>query len=347
MRELDIQLRDNRYKIIIEDGLLSHLCFYIRQIYKNNKVFILTDDTVGKLYLDKVLGELKAEYVADYVVISHGEESKTIQTYISVCEQLIEKGIKRNHLLIALGGGVVGDLCGFVAATLYRGIPYIGIPTSLLSQLDSSIGGKTGIDFAGKKNILGAFKQPSMVLIDPETLKTLDKREMNNGMGELIKHGAIGNRRLLELLAGKPEMNENIIFESLSVKKRVVELDEFDVKERMTLNFGHTFGHAIELKYGYKHGEAVAVGMMMAIQMGIDLGVTDLNCYSEIEKLLKLYQLPSERYNYKEYLKDTFYDKKNIAGTINFIFLTHLGECMIYKLTETEIKEKFMYECND
>lgn len=347
MRELEIQLKDNHYKIIIEDGLLSHLCFYIRQVYNNKKIFILTDDMVGNLYLDMVIKTLKTEYETDYVVIPHGEESKTIQTYACVCEQLINKGIKRNHLLIALGGGVVGDLCGFVAATLYRGIPYIGIPTSLLSQLDSSIGGKTGVDFAGKKNILGAFKQPSMVLIDPETLKTLDKREMNNGMGELIKHGAIGNRRLLRLLENKPEINEDIISESLSVKKRVVELDEFDVKERMTLNFGHTFGHAIELKYGYKHGEAVAVGMLMAIRMGMDLGITDSACYTAIERLLKLYQLPYDCYDYKAYLTDTFYDKKNIAGTINFIFLTHLGECMIYKLTETEIKEKFIYECND
>ncbi|MBQ3252953.1 MAG: 3-dehydroquinate synthase, partial [Acholeplasmatales bacterium] len=185
-------------------------------------------------------------------------------------------------------------------------------------------------------------KQPSMVLIDPQTLKTLDSRDFNNGMGELIKHGAIGNKSLLDSLAYKPEINEDIIYESLTVKKRVVELDEFDLKERMTLNFGHTFGHAIELKYGYKHGEAVAVGMLMALKMGTDLGVTDKSCYDVLYNILKKYNLPTDEYDYKDYLKDVFYDKKNIAGTINFIFLTKLGECVIYKITEEEIKEKLL-----
>ena len=208
--------------------------------------------------------------------------------------------------------------------------------------MDSSIGGKTGIDFANRKNIIGAFKQPSMVLIDPKTLQTLDEREFNNGMGELIKHGAIGNYKLLEMLKDKPNIDENIIYESLTVKRKVVEIDEFDLKERMTLNFGHTFGHAIELKYGYKHGEAVAIGMLMAIEMGVDLKVTDKSCYDAIKNILEKYNLPCTYYDYKEYLADVFYDKKNIAGTINFIFLTKLGECVIYKLTEDEIKERFL-----
>ena len=342
MRELNINLTNTSYKIVIEDNLLSHVNDYIKEVYKNKKIYILTDDVVEKLYLEKLMSSLKDDYELDYVSIAHGEESKNIQTYISVCEQLIDKGIKRNHLLLALGGGVIGDLCGFVAATLYRGIPYIGIPTSLLSQMDSSIGGKTGIDFANRKNIIGAFKQPSMVLIDPKTLQTLDEREFNNGMGELIKHGAIGNYKLLEMLKDKPNIDENIIYESLTVKRKVVEIDEFDLKERMTLNFGHTFGHAIELKYGYKHGEAVAIGMLMAIEMGVDLKVTDKSCYDAIKNILEKYNLPCTYYDYKEYLADVFYDKKNIAGTINFIFLTKLGECVIYKLTEDEIKERFL-----
>ena len=208
--------------------------------------------------------------------------------------------------------------------------------------MDSSIGGKTGIDFSNRKNILGCFKQPSLVLIDPKTLKTLPKREFNNGMGELIKHGAIGNLNLLNLLESKPKINEKIIKESLSVKKRVVELDEFDLKERMTLNFGHTFGHAIELKYHYKHGEAVAIGMLMAIKLGIDLGITSKDVYDKIFNILKIYNLPTKEYDYKEYLNDILYDKKNIAGTINFILLDKLGSSIIYKLNENEIKEKLL-----
>lgn len=342
MRELEINLKNSSYKIRIENGLLDKLGMYIQEVYKNKKIFILTDDKVSDLYLKKVIHALKDTYELDYVIIPNGEESKNIEIYAKCCEELINKGIKRNHLLLALGGGVIGDLCGFIASTLYRGIPYIGIPTSLLSQMDSSIGGKTGIDFAGRKNILGAFKQPLCVFIDPETLDTLDEREFNNGMGELIKHGAIGNKGLLDMLMNKPKINEDIIYESLCVKKRVVELDEFDLKERMTLNFGHTFGHAIELKYGYKHGEAVSVGMLMAIQMGVDLKITDPSCYNKIKAILELYHLPCDSYNYKEYLSDILYDKKNIAGVINFIFLTNLGECTIYKLSEEKIKELFL-----
>jgi len=339
VRKLNINLKNSSYEIIIENDLINDVLKYIKNIYNNKKIYILTDDNVSKLYLDKVIKSLSKEYIVDYVVIPHGEESKVLSTYAYVCEELIKKDIRRNNLLVALGGGVIGDLCGFVAATLYRGIPYVGIPTSLLSQMDSSIGGKTGIDFYNRKNIIGAFKQPSMVLIDPKVLNTLDIKEFNNGMGELIKHGAIGNKILLDLLFDKPMITEDIIYESLTVKKRVVELDEFDLKERMTLNFGHTFGHAIELKYGYKHGEAVAIGMLMAIEMGIDLGITDKSCYDIIYNILKLYDLPTTKYSYKDYLNDVFYDKKNIAGTINFILLTKPGECIIHKITEEEIRK--------
>ncbi len=342
MRQLDVNLKDHSYKIVIENGILNNLSKYVKEVYNNDNIFIITDDVVEKLYLNKVINSLKNDYKVDYVVIPHGEESKTLEKYAYICEELLKKEIRRNNLIIALGGGVIGDLSGFVASSLFRGIPYIGIPTSLLAQMDSSIGGKTGIDFYGRKNILGAFKQPSMVLIDPETIKTLDEREFNNGMGELIKHGAIGNKKLLDSLYSKPEINEDIIYESLKVKRHVVEIDEFDLNERMTLNFGHTFGHAIELKYGYKHGEAVAIGMLMAIKMGIDLKVTDPSCYQPILDILKLYNLPTTEYNYKDYLKDVLYDKKNIAGTVRFIFLTKLGECVIYKLTEKEIEEKLI-----
>ena len=338
MRKLRIELKDNSYDIIIENNLLSNLNGYIKEIYNNDKIFIITDDNVKELYLDKVINSL-TDFKVDYVVVAHGEASKSLTTYAKVCEDLINKKIKRNNLLIALGGGVIGDLCGFVASTLYRGLPYVGIPTSLLAQMDSSIGGKTGIDFNNMKNILGCFKQPSRVLIDPTTLNTLDKREFNNGMGELIKHGAIGNINLLNLLESKPQINEDIIYESLSVKKKVVELDPFDQKERMTLNFGHTFGHAIELKYNYKHGEAVAIGMLMALRLGIKLGVTEENALEKIENILKLYGLPTTYYDYKDYLDDILFDKKNLAGVINFILITKLGECVIYKIDEEKLKE--------
>ena len=337
MKELNINLTHTSYKIIIENGLLDHIADYIKTVYTNKKIFIITDDNVAKYYLKKVSKSLEDSYIVESIVIPHGESSKSLTEYAHVCEELLKKDIRRNHLLLALGGGVIGDLCGFVSSSLYRGIPYIGVPTSLLSQMDSSIGGKTGIDFFGRKNILGAFKQPKMVLIDPLTLNTLDPSEYTSGMGELIKHGAIGNKKLLTMLMNTQEMNEDIILESLSVKKKMVEMDEFDMGERMKLNFGHTFGHAIELKYGYKHGVAVGIGMKMALQMGLDLGVTDKEACDVICHILDKYSFPQVEYNYKDYLHDVIYDKKNLAGTINFIFVTKLGECVIYPIKEEEL----------
>ena len=339
MKELEIKLTHTSYKIIIENGLLSHIGDYIKQVYNNKRIFILTDDNVEKLYLKTVMDSLSKDYIVDYVTIPHGEESKCLEKYAYVCEELLKKDIRRSHLLLALGGGVIGDLSGFVASSLYRGIPYIGVPTSLLSQMDSSIGGKTGIDFYGRKNILGAFKQPAMVLIDPNTLDTLDNQEFVSGMGELIKHGAIGNKNLLDMLTFNPKITEDIIYESLKVKKSVVEVDELDTGLRMILNFGHTFGHAIELNFGYKHGIAVGIGMKMALKMGIDLGVTPKECYKTIEDILNQYGFPKDEYDYKEYLSEVVYDKKNIAGTVNFIFLTKLGECIVYPIPEAKIKE--------
>ena len=156
-------------------------------------------------------------------------------------------------------------------------------------------------------------------------------------MGELIKHGAIGNKKLLNMLVSKPCINEDIIYESLTVKKKLVELDEFDLKERMFLNFGHTFGHAVELKLGYKHGEAVAVGMLMALKMGIDLGVTEKYCYDLIENVIKLYELPCDLLDYKDYLKDAIYDKKNLAGKVRFILISDIGKPFMYEIKEEEL----------
>ncbi|MDE7106494.1 MAG: 3-dehydroquinate synthase [Anaeroplasmataceae bacterium] len=338
MKQIRIQLKTNSYNIFIEDDILFHLSFYIKEVYPNKKIYIITDDNVEKLYLETVKNSLK-EYELECVVVPHGEASKSIEVYTKVVKELLDKDIRRNELLLALGGGVIGDLTGFVAATLYRGLPYVSVPTSLLSQMDSSIGGKTGIDFYERKNILGCFKQPKLVLIDPKTLHTLSKREWNNGMGELIKHAAIGNEKLFEMLKHKPEINEEIIYQSLSVKQKVVEKDEFDTKERMLLNFGHTFGHAIELKLGLKHGEAVALGMMMVIRFGMDLGLTEESCYSQLKEIIKLYELPCDEQNYKEYLLEIAKDKKNLAGKINMVLLSKIGKAFLYPVEEKHLKE--------
>ena len=264
---LKMNLGPNSYDIVIKKGAYNKMNEEIKAVYDKQKIYIITDSNVGPLYLDKIKNELH-DFKVYSVCVEAGEQSKSFETYKEVLTKLLDLEIKRGELLIALGGGVIGDLTGFVASSIYRGNPYIQIPTSLLAQMDSSIGGKTGIDFYGRKNIIGAFKQPLKVIIDPNALETLPKVEFNNGMGELIKHGCIGNRKLLDMLLNSDvKITEEIIYESLCVKKNIVEIDPFDLKERMFLNFGHTFGHIVELDGHLRHGEAVANGMLMAIQM--------------------------------------------------------------------------------
>ena len=339
MKTIDLNLKNNGYKVYIEEGILDKALDYISAVYNNKKVYIITDDLVSTFYLEKLENILKEKYIVHSIIIKNGEASKCFDSYVDVCKKLIELDIRRNELLIALGGGVVGDLCGFVASTIYRGVPYVQIPTSLLAQMDSSIGGKCGIDFYDRKNIIGAFKQPELVLIDPKTLDTLSDREFSNGMAELIKHSIIGNNALYEKLLTKPKIDEEIIYESLKVKAKVVMEDEFDTGNRMILNFGHTFGHIIELEYGYKHGEAVAIGMLMALRLGIDLNITPKSLYEDTYKILSLYNLPTECYDYKKYLEKTIYDKKNLAGVVNFILIDKLGSCIIYKIDENKLKD--------
>lgn len=337
MKCLRVELGDNSYNIFIQNDIIKEANRYIKEVYNNKKIYIITDTNVGPLYAEGLKKSL-FDYETQIVTVQAGEKSKSFDTYVSVLEKLIDLDIRRNELLIALGGGVVGDLCGFVASTIYRGIPFVQIPTSLLSQMDSSIGGKTGIDFYNKKNIVGAFKQPKLVLIDPKTLDTLPEVEYKSGMGELIKHSLIGNTNLFEELKKCPKIDENIIAQSLMVKKKLVEIDQFDQNERMYLNFGHTFGHIIEMELNLKHGHAVALGMLMALQFGIDLHVTKPNLLAELKAILDIYGIDYQMLDYHTYLKKTIYDKKNLAGKIKFILLEDIGKVIVKEFDEGEIR---------
>lgn len=339
MKSLTMNLESTSYDILIGDNLIDNINELVKEVYHNKKIYILTDSNVGPIYADKVKTNL-VDFEVEIVTVNAGEESKSFTCYQAVLENLIDLDIRRNELLLALGGGVIGDLCGFVASTIYRGIPYLSIPTSLLSQMDSSIGGKTGIDFYGRKNIVGAFKQPLRVIIDPKTLDTLPIEEIRSGMGELIKHACIGDVELFNILKTHPTINEDIIKRSLMVKQRVVELDQYDQKERMYLNFGHTFGHIIEMEKNLRHGEAVSLGMLMAIQFGIDLGITKKECYSELQAILEGYQMPAYEIDYKKYLHDTIYDKKNLAGKLKFILISEFGNVFIKEFTEKDLKNE-------
>ena len=325
------------YQIIIKDDLTSYINEEIKKVYKNKNIYIITDVRVGDIYLSSIKTALK-DFNVKEVVIEGYEKSKSLEVYASVCEELINLGITRSELLIALGGGVIGDLVGFISATLYRGVPFVQIPTSLLAQVDSSIGGKTGIDFNNHKNIIGAFNQPQLVLIDPKMLKTLPLRELKNGYAEMVKHALINSKKLFNLLLeNKLNVTSEIIYENLLIKRHHVINDEYDNDIRMKLNFGHTFGHIIELKTGSLHGEAVIDGMLCAIDYAIDKGLLTQSVKEEVLKLYNELELEYHVYDYHEFLSDVKYDKKNIAKTVNLILITEIGNSIIYPVRQEEL----------
>lgn len=327
----------NGYQIIVKDNLLNDLDAEIKKVYNNKNIYIITDKRVASHYLKRVCDALYS-YDVKYIIIEGYEQSKSLKCYAEVCEELINLGASRGELLIALGGGVIGDLVGFISATLYRGMPFIQIPTSLLAQVDSSIGGKTGIDFLGHKNIIGSFNQPKMVLIDPTVLKTLPIRELKNGFGEVIKHSLIYSSELFELINdNKLEVTEEIIYHNLMIKRKFVIEDEYDHNERMKLNFGHTFGHVIEMEENLLHGEAVIDGILCAINYAIDLNLIDDSVKEKVVSLYQQLDLNFTERDYKKYLPKVKFDKKNIAKVINFILIDRIGNAVIHQVKEGDL----------
>jgi len=328
------------YEILIEEGGLSHLAKHIKEVYEFDELFVVTDQNVFDLYKTKLI-EALVGYRLSFVVLPPGEKTKSLEVYQQAIKTLIEKGIKRNHLILAFGGGVIGDLTGFIASTLYRGISYVQIPTTLLAQVDSSIGGKVGIDLKEGKNLIGSFYDPKFVLIDPSFLKTLSKREYANGLAEMIKAGLIGDKKLYTYLLEHDTVTEVEISEAIQVKRNVVLLDPYDKKERMYLNFGHTFGHAIEKKHQYEtylHGEAISYGMLIALQIGIQIGDTKEELYQEVKTLLKSRGLIQEPLlQMDDYRDEIVHDKKNLADGLRFIIVTKPGDVKIVKLKESDI----------
>lgn len=323
----------NDYVIQIEEGLLSKINEDIKTFYEFRELFILTDENLFKLYEKELKKELK-DFDLKFVVIPAVEQSKSLDTYAKSINELIGLGIKKNHLLIAFGGGVVGDLAGFIAATLYRGVPFIQIPTSLLAMVDSSIGSKTGIDILEGKNLIGAFKNPLKVYIDPLLLKTLPKVEYKNGLAEVIKAGLIGNKALYEYVKVHDTLTLEEIIMAIKVKVDIVKKDPFEKNERMFLNFGHTFGHAIERHYDYaiKHGVAISYGMLFSLEIGTKLGITEKGLYEEVKDILMRLELVKEPLLDKTLFTKYFAnDKKNLADGLRFIFIEHVGQPKIQK----------------
>ncbi|WP_026399670.1 3-dehydroquinate synthase [Acholeplasma equifetale] len=322
------------YNILIQNHLLNQLNLEIKKLYQHQDIFIITDENLYKIYHDTLKKELY-DFHIHFVVIKPGEHSKSLKTYQEVVSKLIDLGMRRNHLMIAFGGGVVGDLAGFVAATLYRGVSFIQIPTSLLAMVDSSIGSKTGIDLDEGKNLVGAFYDPKVVFIDPIFLETLPEEEYKNGLAEVLKAGLIDDVSLFEYLKKYEKLTIDEIIKAIQVKQRIVTKDPFEKHERMYLNFGHTFGHAIEkhFQYAIKHGVAVSYGMLFSLEEGIKRGITkDKTLYDETKTiLLRLGLINEPILDKKQFIKYLQFDKKHLADGLRFVFLEDKGNPIIQK----------------
>ena len=352
MKIINVDLTTNKYDIVINEGIIKNVGKEIKHIYKGSKIAVVTDENVYDIYgvtINESLNNYGFE--VDFIIIKPGEKSKSIEVLNYVYTKLISFKITRGDLLIALGGGVTGDLAGFAASTYLRGVDYVQIPTTLLAQIDSSIGGKVAINLKQGKNLIGSFYHPKKVLIDPEVLNTLPDKFIKDGLGEIIKYACISDVNLFNLLIDikiREDLNEkieDIIFTCCNIKREIVEKDELDTGIRMLLNFGHTLGHAIENYFNYEmytHGEAVSMGMYYITQKSEELGYTEPGTSEKIREILLNfnidYTLP--KVNMEEIKKLVYLDKKNISENINLILLKKIGEAFIEK-TPIENIDKF------
>ncbi|MDD3402863.1 MAG: 3-dehydroquinate synthase [Hespellia sp.] len=339
--EMTVNLGEKSYPIYIQNGILKEAKSYIEKKYTGKRIMIISDDNVYPIYGDALTGNLSERYECSHYVVPHGELSKDFQMLPGIYSAMLEAGITRSDLVIALGGGVIGDLAGFAASSYLRGIPFVQIPTSLLAQVDSSVGGKVAVDLPQGKNLVGAFYQPKLVLIDPTVLDTLPEKFINDGMGEVIKYGCIFDQELFETLAdagsfeGLKSRLEEIIYKCVDCKRIVVEEDQFDFGSRMLLNFGHTLAHTIEQHFHYEresHGEAVAIGMYQISRIAEMKGLTKEGTAKKIKEVLERYQLPySCGLSMNVLLGAIHLDKKNLDGHLNVVLLREIGESYVYQ----------------
>ena len=342
MRTLTVDLGDRSYPIFIGHGIRHKKALFDDAIH-GKPVMIVTNETIAPLYLDAMVSMLSADYKVDTCVLPDGEVFKTLETYGTIMTALLEAKHNRTTTVIALGGGVVGDMAGFAAATYQRGIPFIQVPTTLLSQVDSSVGGKTGVNHPLGKNMIGAFYQPQAVIIDTETLLSLPQRELSAGMAEVIKYGLICDAPFFDWLEQEMSTlmsldNDKIseaIYQSCLAKAKVVAQDEREGGIRAILNLGHTFGHAIETEMGYGkwlHGEAVAAGSVLAIDLSWRMGnLTE----QDVSRSVALFQaanlpvLPPQNMTLDSFIGRMALDKKVLDGSLRLVLLASLGEAIV------------------
>lgn len=356
VEKLHVNLAERGYDILVGDRLLADAGKYISPLLKGRSVIIISDNNVAKLYLHRLSNSLEEAGIRfRSIIVPAGEGTKSLSSFVQLMENLLEQKPDRNTILIALGGGVVGDLTGFAASVLLRGVDFIQIPTTLLSQVDSSVGGKTGINSSFGKNLIGSFHQPALVLADISTLKTLPKRELLSGYAEVVKYGFINDpdffywleENAIALLAGEASLQAQAIIKSCKAKAEIVAADEKEQNIRALLNFGHTFAHAFEAETGYSdtllHGEAVAIGMILAFATSVNLGICpeqDLVRTKAHLENVGLHVCPlSVRRNWdiNALMNHFSHDKKATDGKLTFVLTRGIGKSFIQKDVNSEV----------
>jgi 3-dehydroquinate synthase len=341
-----VALGDRSYDILIQPGLLEAIGGRLTTLTESRKAGIVTDRHVARHYLPKTIRSLKREgFEPTPIILAPGERTKTFSTVGAILDVLAKKKFERKSLLIALGGGVIGDLAGFAAAIYQRGIPFVQIPTTLVAQVDSSVGGKTGVDHRLGKNLIGAFHQPRAVLIDPATLKTLPSREWVAGLAEVIKYGIIADEKFFAfleqsiepLLRFEEQTVLRVIARSCEIKAQVVAEDERETDRRRILNYGHTLGHALESLGGYRrmiHGEAVGIGLVQEADLAHHLGICERNVVARIQALVRRAGLSETmpKVSFRSLWEAMQHDKKVVSGKVIGVWPVRIGEVMIRAL---------------
>lgn len=357
MKTLSVDTGRTVYPIYIDNNYDGLINAFEKAGLTNRSVCIITDTNVAPLYIGKITSIMEGHFTkVCHYAFDAGENSKNLETIMDFYKFFIENHLDRKSVLVALGGGVVGDMCGFAASTYMRGISFVQMPTTLLSQVDSSVGGKTGVDFMGNKNMVGAFYQPDFVYINTSTLNTLPYREVAAGIAEALKYGYIIDKDFFnyfvenkeKIKAIEPEVINNVVYYSCKAKADVVGQDEKEMGIRAILNFGHTFGHAVETlsDFNMLHGECVAVGMISGLYFSCERGMVKKADIEKCEELLEFFELPIrvKDYNVSEIHKQMFNDKKTNNGVINIVALKEIGNAYVDKTAnEKEIEDAIGY----
>lgn len=348
-RAVHVELGDRSYRILIGSGLLARTGELTRSVTRGSKVAVITDDTVGRLYLEQVLASIDdAGIHHEHLVLSPGESAKTWSTAGQIADWLLSRHIERQDTVLALGGGVIGDLAGFAAAIVRRGVDCIQLPTTLLAQVDSSVGGKTGINTPRGKNLIGSFHQPSLVVCDIGALASLDRRDLLAGYGEVLKYSLLGDDEFFHYLDNNQaritpddhRFMSYIIEQSCRMKAELVSIDERETGDRAKLNLGHTFGHALEALTGYSdrilHGEAVAIGCMIAFEVSCRMGLCSEGDMLRVRRHLtsmgmksRLSQIPGELPGADRILKAMQQDKKVRMGQLHLVLVNGIGSAFV------------------